>query len=77
MGDYANATDARFGPYLQLGLWAAGDNGTIYHCTGSYGHETIDAGLERLWLKNLMQLNHRIRLRRFCVDQTRSALILC
>ena len=39
-----NAVDAEFGPStFNSVFWTEGDNGTIYHCTGSFGHETIDA----------------------------------
>ena len=44
-----NAADAEFGPNtFNAVFWALGDGGTIYHCTGSFGHETLDAALTSL-----------------------------
>jgi len=39
-----NAADAEFGPStFNSVFWADGANGVIYHCTGSFGHETFAA----------------------------------
>ncbi|MEE2835865.1 MAG: hypothetical protein VYB65_07610 [Myxococcota bacterium] len=41
-----NAADAEFGPNtFNAVFWTLGDGGVIYHCTGSFGHETLDAAL--------------------------------
>jgi len=39
-----NAADAEFGPStFNSVFWADGANGVIFHCTGSFGHETFAA----------------------------------